>query len=801
MQLSDQIINSNFSVIVTQIQPQVHKIALKGVYTLAALQILQKKVVLFKSNSDNKQVYILFDLQEFNAVSIEVKKWFSKNKVISSSSVTYIVFGLDYSPKTIGRYLFQNVDDSNLYQTKNEHTAVLLANDLLKKQNSNSLPAGPFAITGVVKTNIQLDDKVFDVVHDKRWSYNHPEESYFYEIDLIDNNIFVSRPSGYIEYNNSLTANVLFDKVLFKMLGHEGRYYRIQDYSKVLKSSLSARRDFTQYIANNINRIDLLIFFGLNTYMKAVVNFGKLFHPKFYKVKVVNSFEEALRVIIEHKYGKSYLNGSWKNESDSITDIPLEEEVITLRKELEQLKSAQQNQLDYLFQSIGNIVWDSDSEKISEYSKEGSAYSDIYGALNMLKTDIKELADEREVTIKNLQNQLKDYIVDIRKSKKDLQRVLADKDEFVQALNHELRTPLQSINSTIELLKLSDDKEEDSKLISLIYESSKLLNKKITQIKSVSDLKLGKRELSSSIFNLSKIVQTLIDMHEPVVHAKKMNIHFIHDKNIPPYLMGDIDKINQVIDHFLDNAIKFTNEGEITVRTKLVKDFDTQIQVRIEVEDTGIGINENIQENLFDDDDLMKSSNHDQSSIGLGLFICKQLVELMGGNIGYSSDENKGSCFYFIITLNRGTFFKELNLLNRAKSLKNLAPIYSKHKDILFLEENLESRDVIKLMFEKLGTEVQFANNSAHLLSLTSTGDYGLVFIDPVSPSSACVDVVAKIKSNEENLKSTSTISIIGFTSNPRSIFKEDCINAGFNEIILKPYTINDIKNLLKKYA
>lgn len=801
MQPSHQETHSSFSVIVTQVQPQVHKITLKGVYTLAAFQILQNKISLFKSSSDSKQVYLLFDLQEFISISIEVKKWFSDNRTIGSSSIIYIIFGLNYSPKTIGRYLFKNADDSKLHQTKNEHSAVLLVNDLLKKAKINSLPAGPSSITGVVKTNIQIEGKTFDVVHDKQWTYNHPEESYFYEIDLIDYNIFVSRPSGYIEYNNSLTANVLFDKVLFKMLGHEGRYYRIQDYSNVIKSSLSARRDFTQYIANNINRIDLLVFFGLNTYMKAVVNFGKLFHPKFYKVKVVNNFDEALRVIIEHKYGRDYLNSDLYVKPDPDSSISAEEEIASLKKELYQIKGTQQKQIDHLFQSIGNIVWDVNSDKITEYSSDDSAYSDIYGALNMLKTDIKELADEREITIRNLQNQLKDYIGDIRRSKKDLQRVLADKDEFVQALNHELRTPLQSINSTIELLKLSNSKEEDSRLLSLIYESSKLLNKKITQIKSVSDLKLGKRELSSSIFSIGKIVQTLIDMHEPVVHAKKMNIQFLHDEKIPPYLMGDIDKINQVIDHFLDNAIKFTNEGEITVRTKLVKDLDTQVQLRIEVEDTGIGINKNIQEYLFDDEELVKSSNPDQRSIGLGLFICKQLVELMSGDIGYRSEENKGSCFYFVITLNRGTFFKELNLLNRAKSLKNLAPIYSKSKKLLFLEENREGRGVIKLMFEKLGVEVQFANNGEHLLSLSSSGDYELIFIDPVSPSSACVDVVGKIKASEKDIKPLGAISIIGFTANPKNVFREDCLSVGFNEIIVKPYTINDIKKLLKKYS
>jgi len=789
----------SFSVTVTQVQTHVHKITLKGAYTLSAHQTLQDKILLLSSETDEYQLYLIFDLREFQSVTYEVKKWINAEQLSTPQLTTFIVFGLNKISDSILRYVLQNASSSNVYKANNEGAAVLLANDLLKKQKLNSMPIGLSAITGIVKEKIQVGNKTFDLIHDKSWTYKHPEESYYYEIDLIDSNVFVSRPSGYIEYNNSLTANVLFDKVLFKVLDNDERYYRIQDYSRVVKSSLSARRDFTQYIANNIERIDLLVFFGLNTYMKAVVKFGKLFHPSFYKVKVVDSFDEALHVVLEHKYGKGFLGDKNGKKSNVESDLSLTEQVKELTEELNMVKNNQQKQLDHLFQAINNIMWDTSKNDIIKNIAEDSVYWDVFSALNILKNDINELTDERENVISNLQKQVKEFILEARATKKELNKVLVDKDEFVQSLNHELRTPLQSINSTIELLKLSKDKNDQARLLNLINKSAKVLNKRITQIKSVSDLNLGKRKISSSIFNLNKEIQAQIEIHDSIIKAKRLKVSFVQDDSIPSYLMGDTDKINQVVDHFLDNAIKYTNDGEIVLRLKLIEDLETQVMIRLEVEDTGIGISNEVQEVLFDDTSIIKSDIGRDSHIGLGLFICKQLVELMGGDIGYRSIENQGSCFYFTMTLNVGIFFKELNLLSRSQSLKGLASQSDIYHEVLFLEDDESKRDLIVLFFEKLGMDVKFANNLEHLFSLSRIGKYQIAFIDSLSPADKCKDFLVDYKKNKSKGNEKELV-MIAITANPNLEHKVECIDNGFNEVIVKPYTLNDIKSILKKY-
>ena len=262
----------------------------------------------------------------------------------------------------------------------------------------------------------------------------------------------------------------------------------------------------------------------------------------------------------------------------------------------------------------------------------------------------------------------------------------------------------------------------------------------------------------------------------------------------------DIDKIIQVLDHFIDNAIKYTNEGAIIIRTKLIENLETQLVLRVEVEDTGIGISKSVQEHLFDDTSLVKADIGRNSHIGLGLFICKQLVEAMGGDIGYRSVDKKGSCFYFVITLNRGSFFKELNLLSRAKSLKGLSSIFSEKKDVLFLEEDKSKRDIIQMMFVKLGVHVIFANNEEHLINLANKGVFEMLFLDSITPMDVCISIFNKIRELEMKKGTDKGMPIISITANPMESFKNDCLNKGFDEVMVKPYTLSDVKKILVKY-
>ncbi|NOR86475.1 MAG: response regulator, partial [Bacteroidales bacterium] len=722
--------------------------------------------------------------------------------IFSKSATNYIIYGIKRILRTSIRYIFHNSDTQKVYEVQNEHAALARANELIRKYQVDIMAIGPSALTGVVKSAVSCKGLSFNSVHDKQWAYKHPNETYFYEIDLIDYDILVSRPSGYIEYNNSLTANVLFDKVVDKMLGKETPYYRIQDYTNVVNTSMRARRDFTNYIVKNIDRINILVFYGLNTYMKAVVKFGKLFHPKFSKVKVANSFDEAFSLVLEHKYGKNIFEGDEEDVDLNTSDSSNKKEVIALKEELNQLVSDQQEKLDLLFYRIGNIAWGRNNAGFSKEIDQESEFSDVFGALQMLQTDIDEMAEEKETTIHDLQIKVEENLHDIKHVKQEFQNVLVNKANFIQNLNHDLRTPLQSINAAIELLKDSNDTNEKERLLKIVYQSSSILSKKVTKFKDISDLSLDKKKLSSSVFSFKKNIQSQIELSYSIVKAKDLKIKFENDDKIPPYLTGDLDKINQVINHFLDNAIKYTNEGQIIIRTILKENLNTQMVVRVEVEDSGIGINPEIQGNLFDEiSNTLENKGHLNRGKGLGLFICKQLVELMGGDIGFRSEEGKGSCFYFVITLNLAPFSKELNLLNRPKSFKRSTNPSFKNTKCLIAEGDLSNRKVAQLMFNKLELDIRFVNTDEKLMHYYLKDEYDMIFFDIQMLEVNGFDIVSKIREIESQSKSDFSIPLIALTVNPNESHAQECLDQGFSQVIIKPYSILQLKKAISKYA
>lgn len=784
------------SIEIIQLQPKVYKASIKGVFKLVDYHKLHLEVKNIQNKSINDQAYLLIDFNEFETIALETKKWVSENKSPFISSVVFIIYGLNNFPRSVIRFIFQNSVTLKLFEVQNEIAAIQRVNELLSQYQMNNLAVGPSAITGVEKSKIKIANVAFDLVHDKKWAYKHPEETYFYEIDLIDYNVFVSRPSGYVEYNNSLTANVLFDKVIQKMIGDEGSYYRIQDYSNVVSSSLGARRDFTNYISNNINRINLMVFFGLNTYMKAMVRFGKLFNPNFSKIKIANNFEDALRLVFEHKYGPEIFNDN-QSEKNSKFENPSAEIVQNLEEEIRLLKTNQQTKIDLLFNAISNILWENNADDILK-NQDDSAFSDVFAALSILRKDLTELLDEKDSLINDMQSQIEEFTKDLLKQKKEFNKLLYKKDEQFQLINHALRTPAQTIISGIELLRNSDSPEENDKLLKIISDSGSLLFKKVSQLKNYSDNNIKHIELSASVFNIHKVIQSQIDLRYPLIHAKNLTVKFETDHNIPDYLTGDLDKINQILDHFIDNAIRFTNQGKIILRTFLLEDLETQMKIRVEVEDTGIGMNADIQKYLFDETKLWNNyANEMDKRIGLGLFICKQLVEFMGGNIGFSSEAGVGSVFYFEIILNRGVFSKEMNLLSRKLPFPVLRKSQKENIKALFFTYPDANLEITQKMFENLKLKVNFANNLDHLLSLIKSDDYNLIFLDLPIQVDSDENVITKIRNHKDLTDTQKSISIVLITTEASEEYKEKCMNSGVSQVVLKPYSIKAIKRAL----
>ncbi|NPD46870.1 MULTISPECIES: ATP-binding protein [unclassified Lentimicrobium] len=792
MNSANQINSKKNNLEIVELDLHLIKITIKGDLSLVSLLEIEKY---FSKEKENKQtIYVILDLNEFISIEFKAKQYVFENNFFPHKGFEILVYGLKIGYSANLHLLFHNDSNITVFEFDTEDQALIKAKELSSLEKMNTLAIGPSSFTGIIKDNIKIIDKSFIMIHDKSWNYQHPSNSYYYKIDLLDANIFISRPVGYIEEENSLSANVLFDKVVYKLLGTKAHYYRIQDYTEVLSSSLSARRDFTNYIINNINRIDLMVFYGLNSFMKAIVKFGKLIHPKFYKVKIADSFEEAVKLVLNHKYGQTYFKENAEIEGNKKENGDVFNELLALRKENEKLKIASDVEKRKILEAIGGVLWSDDYEMENVLDNPSSDYKDIYNALKVLKQDINEINQKREKSTKQLLNQTQILTKEVKDCKEFIYRSKNSKKEYFDMFNFEIRSPLQSILSNVELLSRKDKTKENKEVISQLMESSILINKRLKRHFVLGDYPYDIKEYSSTVFNVDKTIQLIVNANLENSISKGLNLIIEKDEMVPKYLIGDEDKLQLIIEQFVTNAIYFTNQGNIIIRTKLIEDYETSVKISFEVEDSGVGMTQEMPNQIRFGEDL--NDFYTLNSQGVGFAILKQLAGIINGEIGVKSVVNEGSMFFIQVKFNKGVFSKEMNLKPRTL-VKNLFSKKLSDKKLLFILEDFSLKSVYLSQFDEIGIQAKFANNRTHASALLKTGKLDFILVEaPIKQS----DVFNLLHLIQENLKLQleASTKVVFIMSSPDIKYRNQILSDGCDAIINKPYQIFELKTLLE---
>lgn len=225
------------------------------------------------------------------------------------------------------------------------------------------------------------------------------------------------------------------------------------------------------------------------------------------------------------------------------------------------------------------------------------------------------------------------------------------KDEFLANVSHEIRTPLNGIIGFIELLADEDLPEGALEYLNMIQNCGISLLRIINDILDISKIQAGKLEIINETFELNQLIDTSVQVFSKLICKKNVKITHSIDPNIPDMLIGDANRLQQVLSNLIRNAVKFTNQGKIEVSVGLAEDTNyTSVKLLFQIKDTGIGISPEVQNKLFTAFEQGSSSiNKKFGGTGLGLVICKKLVGLMGGKIWVQSTEGAGSIFYFTI--------------------------------------------------------------------------------------------------------------------------------------------------------
>lgn len=299
---------------VSEIEPYIIKINIQGDVNAADMQDIRNEAELVLKGTAEQWIYFILDLNSFNSIDLEARLCILDKIKTSQKVISIIIFGLAEDKREMIYYLNETEPQLPVYVSDNEAGALLKARELYSKRKIASLSLGPSVFTGISRNEVPIFGRNIMRVHDKKWSYTHPDETYYYRIDLLDSDILVSKPSGYLNYKKVLVTNVLFDKVVNRVMGPKNSYFQIIDYSNVFGTTINVKRN----MINNLERTDYMVFYGLTPYMKVVVNFSKQFYSNFSTILIADTYEEAVRMVLEHKYGKNYFG---QISSESIREL------------------------------------------------------------------------------------------------------------------------------------------------------------------------------------------------------------------------------------------------------------------------------------------------------------------------------------------------------------------------------------------------------------------------------------------------------------------------------------------------
>lgn len=378
-------------------------------------------------------------------------------------------------------------------------------------------------------------------------------------------------------------------------------------------------------------------------------------------------------------------------------------------------------------------------------------------------------------------------------AKTSAENAAKSRQQFLSNMSHEIRTPLNSILGFTNVLLKTELDVQQKEFLDAINTSGKSLNLLINDILDLAKVDAGKMTFETKPFEIRKSITALLHSFDMKIREKNLELVEVYDNKIPPILVGDLLRLNQIILNLISNAVKFTHKGKIKLTIKLLHEDQENVTIEFVVSDSGIGIADNKLNsifNLFEQAEINTSTSY--GGTGLGLSIVKQLVEGQGGSVSVKSKLGEGSVFSVILPFGKANLKleEEIILLDPVSEIKNLR--------VLVAEDVPLNQLLIKIILNDFGFEHEIVGNGKLAIEKMETNTYDIILMDLHMPEVNGFEATEYIR---KTLKSY--IPIIALTADVTTMDVSKCKEFGMNSYISKPIEekllYNKIVELVKK--
>ncbi len=387
------------------------------------------------------------------------------------------------------------------------------------------------------------------------------------------------------------------------------------------------------------------------------------------------------------------------------------------------------------------------------------------------------------------------YEEELKKAKILAEEGTKTKSQFLANMSHEIRTPLNGILGMAQILNETRLTKKQKDIVNILSTSGENLLVLINDILDFSKIEAGKINFINKDFRLDKPIREIYDILSRRAEEKGLLLYIDLGKNLPAYVNGDEFRFKQVVLNLVNNAIKFTEKGNIRISLENLGSNKERHTIKVSVKDTGVGIPEEKKNKLFQSfSQLDSSSTKRHEGTGLGLAISKLLVQIMKGEIGVDSEPGKGSTFWFTASFKKGKAPQKLPKDDAAPQSNKLK---DKMLNVLVVEDNLINQKISSFSLKKAGMKVTIANNGLEAVQMFKKQSFDVILMDIQMPVMDGYEATGQIRKLEESL--TTHVPIIALTANAMQGDAEKCLAAGMDNYLSKPFKIDKLISILNQ--